>query len=305
MSPEQVRGKELDARTDLFSFGVMLYEMATGVTPFRGDTSGVIFDGILNRAPVGPVRLNPEMPGKLEDIINKALEKDLNLRYQHASEMMADLKRLVRDTTSGMRAAVSSQSVTLPAIEQAGVTRTASPRSVWIVMAAGAAVVLAAVVFFAGRFLGPHSAAMAPRATIAPASLAILSPQPTVTPIVPTTVSTATPSSAAMPAPAERAATVPVKPPVAKVAAAPSSAPPGAAPVVRQSDSTAESASQEELPSTSLTAELNLHDSSRNRDIPVKILLPRTRCGFASGHYFFARLRRERPGLRISGTRLG
>src|SRR5438128_8410951 len=165
------------------------------------------------------------MPGKLEDIINKALEKDLNLRYQHASEMMADLKRLVRDTTSGMRAAVSSQSVTLPAIEQAGVTRTASPRSVWMVMAAGAAVVVAAVVFFAGRFLGPHSAAMAPRATIAPASSAILSPQPTVTPIVPTTVSTATPSSAATPAPAERAATVPVKPPVAKVAAAPSSAP--------------------------------------------------------------------------------
>src|SRR5207244_12001921 len=116
-------------------------------------TSGVILDGILKRAPVGPVRLNPEMPGKLEDIINKALEKDLNLRYQHASEMMADLKRLVRDTTSGMRAAVSSQSVTLPAIEQAGVTRTASPRSVWMVMAAGAAVAVGEVGCLAGRVL--------------------------------------------------------------------------------------------------------------------------------------------------------
>jgi serine/threonine protein kinase len=159
MSPEQVRAKELDARTDLFSFGVVLYEMATGMLPFRGESSGVIFESILSRAPVPPVRLNPDLPPKFEDIINKALEKDRNLRYQSASEMRADLQRLKRDTDSHGSAAVT---------ESEPVSR--KRRLQWV-MAAVVCVIAATLTAF---FLRPPSHPAASQVSAKPNSIAVL-----------------------------------------------------------------------------------------------------------------------------------
>jgi serine/threonine protein kinase/Flp pilus assembly protein TadD len=122
MSPEQVRAKELDPRTDLFSFGVVLYEMATGALPFRGESTGLILDGIMNRTPLSALRLNPDMPLKLEDIINRALEKDRELRYQHASEMRSELLRLKRDSETGRAAVASSGRV--PIAQESGAQAT-------------------------------------------------------------------------------------------------------------------------------------------------------------------------------------
>src|SRR5438876_1675644 len=125
MSPEQVRAKELDARSDLFSFGAVLYEMATGALPFRGESSGVIFKAILDGTPTSAVRLNPDLPPKLEEIINKSLEKDRNLRYQHASDIRTDLQRLKRDTES-----------TRIAAPPAPPDKTLKARKLWVVLAA-------------------------------------------------------------------------------------------------------------------------------------------------------------------------
>src|SRR5438874_8014272 len=157
MSPEQVRGKELDSRTDLFSFGAVLYEMCTGTLPFRGVTSGVIFESILNRGPAPAVRLNPDIPAGLEHVITKALEKDRDVRCQSAAELRADLKRLKRDTESGKSAATASE---------AGVV-THSRRLLWGLVAGTAVVVLVGSAFLARRLLHSHPSDAEPIRSIA------------------------------------------------------------------------------------------------------------------------------------------
>jgi serine/threonine protein kinase len=137
MSPEQVRGDKLDARSDLFSFGVVLYEMSTGQMAFPGKTSGVITDGILNRAPVSPIRLKPDLPARLEEIINKALEKNRDVRYQHASEIRADLQRLKRDTDSGRLAATAQ-----PPVTEATRSKPATPQRKGLLLAASIVMLL-------------------------------------------------------------------------------------------------------------------------------------------------------------------
>src|ERR1700751_4573105 len=191
MSPEQLRAKDLDARTDLFSFGVVLYEMATGTLPFRGESSAVITESILNRTPLAAIRLNPDLPPKLEDVINRALEKDRNLRYQHASDMKSELQRLKRDTDTGRVSAASSGPVAAPrdtgsqpvaqqpvpssgsvpatassaAVRVAEVSVTGS-KKLWKVLVPAAVVVVAALVAGGLYFRSRHAAPLTEKDTI-------------------------------------------------------------------------------------------------------------------------------------------